>query len=282
MSAVLKKAYPIGWEGKIDIEFGQQAPATRTNITSVSHHGPLRIQRPFYPEDEVCHVYLLHPPGGVVGGDSLEININCKTNSHALITTPGSTKFYRSAGAYAQLTQTLTVEKNSTLEWFPQENIFFPGAKVKARTNIYIEENANFIGWEINCFGRPANNEKFNFGKIDNCLTLYYNNKIWLIERQRIFEKHHLTAAAGLRGYPMNALLLCTACSEASVDLVRNVIDDISPDFPVGVTLLDDILILRALGNSTEKIQAVLKPVWEALRPIVLHKKAIKPRIWST
>ncbi len=54
-----------GWKANLSLEF--KATALRTVISKREHKGPLAIQRPFYPEDDVCHVYLLHPPGGVVG-----------------------------------------------------------------------------------------------------------------------------------------------------------------------------------------------------------------------
>ena len=102
----------------------------KTVMTGLHHYGPLRVQRPFYPEGGTAHIYLLHPPGGVVGGDGLDIGITARRQAHGLFTTPGATKFYLSAGDTAGVQQALTVEAGGTLEWFPQENIFFPGAQI--------------------------------------------------------------------------------------------------------------------------------------------------------
>ena len=85
-----------GWVAKLELNFS--ASQSKTFLSKREHIGPLAIQRPFYPEQGLCHLYLLHPPGGVVGGDQLSIGIKTDANSSALITTPGAKKIYRSSG----------------------------------------------------------------------------------------------------------------------------------------------------------------------------------------
>jgi len=277
---VVEQKTSQGWPAKLDIIFSKRQ--LKTIIASLKHFGPLRVQRPFYPELDVCHVYLLHPPGGVVGGDTLDISVTTKENSHALLTTPGSAKFYRSAGDHARVNQDFTIHNKTRLEWFPQENILFPGAKVKIKTTIRLEVDAEFIGWEINCLGRPANNERFDSGELDAVLKLYRGEQLLLCERQRVNHQRHLSALAGLRDYPMNALFLCTSCTEMHLSLVREAIDKLAPEFPVGVTLIDDVLVLRLLGYQTEPMQKIMIAAWKVLRPQILKKDAVLPRIWST
>jgi urease accessory protein len=116
-----------GWQATLDLHF--QHRGGKTVLTSARHVGPLTVQRPFYPEDDTCHLYLLHPPGGIVGGDELTIRAALDSGCHTLITMPGASKFYRSSGAQAHLHQRLTLAERSTLEWLPQDAIFFPGAR---------------------------------------------------------------------------------------------------------------------------------------------------------
>ena len=78
-----------GWKAQLDLEFSQLD--YRSFLSHRRHFGPLQVQKPFYPElNGACHVYILHPPGGMVGGDSINIDINANANSHALITTPAA------------------------------------------------------------------------------------------------------------------------------------------------------------------------------------------------
>ena len=57
------------WKAKLELGF--KGREDKTYVSHRKHLGPLVIQKPFYPEGEVCHVYLIHPPGGIVGGDEL-------------------------------------------------------------------------------------------------------------------------------------------------------------------------------------------------------------------
>ena len=67
-----------------------------TQLTKTKRCGPLIIQKAFYPEGRDCaHLYLLHPPAGIVSGDELRVGIDVQQNAHTLITTPGAKRFYR-------------------------------------------------------------------------------------------------------------------------------------------------------------------------------------------
>ena len=133
----------LGWKAALNLGF--EKPQDKTVLANRSQSGPLTVQRPFYPEGDVCHLYILHPPGGVVGGDELHINVDLKKQASTLITTPGATKFYRSTrldegGKLSQQIQTLKVADNCALEWFPQENIFFNGTHTHLSTRVELEK----------------------------------------------------------------------------------------------------------------------------------------------
>ena len=157
---------PISWQTVPDFASG------RTRLVERHHKGPLIVQRPFYPEGDPCHVYLVHPPGGVVGGDELRIDVQVDAGAHALITTPAATKFYRCDGRHSSQTQELRAA-GATLEWLPQENIFYRGADVRTATRVQIDADSRFIGWEINCLGLPARGEHFDAGALRLDLELW-------------------------------------------------------------------------------------------------------------
>lgn len=280
----------MGWEANLTLVFSPQG--SRTALSELSHTGPLRVQRPFYPEGKngACHVYVLHPPGGVVAGDDMLIDCTVKSNAHALITTPGATKFYRSESDVAHVTQRLDVERDATLEWFPQDNIFFNGAKAKVNTHIRLHEGAHFMGWELHCLGRPTNQERFLTGSLNAGLRIDYEKEgVWeplLVERLRINSERDLSATSGMRDYAMQATFIATQCNEEILEQVRECIDDTlkthSSDVLFGASLLGDVLMIRALGHGTEALQRVLILVWEQLRPSVLNVDAERPRIWAT
>jgi len=269
-----------GWQAQLELGFIRRPVGTV--LKRVSHKGPLRVQRPFYPEAGLPHVYLLHPPGGVVGSDCLDVRIKMQAGSQALLTSPGATKFYRSAGDTAQLRQTILVEAGGSLEWFPQENIIFSGAHLNALTRIDLVDEACFMGWEINCLGCPSSDESFEHGRLYSRLALYRNNRPLLSECQRVQNRAALQAPNGLRGYPMLAMFIATPCIEAHLEMVREVLAHGNAGFPIAATLVDGVLIVRALAEQSEALQQQLIPIWQALRPALIKRPAILPRIWAT
>jgi len=280
MSAVFSTEDESGWKAHLQLSFKHSDH--KTVLGKCDHFGPLRIQRPFYPEGNVAHVYLLHPPGGVVGGDQLNIDINVQQNAQALCTTPGSGKFYLSAGNWANFTQQLQVQAGASLEWFPQENILFAGANVRARTKIELNDDATFIGWEINCLGRPSSGETFNHGAFDSQLEFYHNQKLILVENQRVLNQQMLNAVAGLRGEAMQATLLAFPCNENHLEAARKTLAELKASTLSAVTLIDGLLVMRILDQHNENLKTQLILIWQTLRPMMLGRDAVAPRIWAT
>ena len=66
-------AAATAWPARLNLSFAERAG--RTVLTGQRHSGPLLAQKPFYPEPNgCCHIYLIYPPGGIVGGDELSLN----------------------------------------------------------------------------------------------------------------------------------------------------------------------------------------------------------------
>lgn len=170
-----------GWQATLDLRF-QQAGG-KTVLASAQHVGPLTVQRPFYPEEETCHLYLLHPPGGIVGGDELTISAHLAPGCHTLITMPGASKFYRSSGAQALVRQQLTLAPQATLEWLPQDAIFFPGANARLFTTFHLCASSRLLAWDLLCLGRPVIGETFSHGTLSNRLEVWVDDEPLLVER---------------------------------------------------------------------------------------------------
>ncbi|MCB1864269.1 MAG: urease accessory protein UreD [Chromatiales bacterium] len=264
-----------GWAARLELGFREQAG--RTVLSHRRRFGPLAVQRPFYPEGETCHVYVLHPPGGIAGGDTLDIDLDLPAG-HALITTPGAAKFYRSSGPLAEVGQRLRVGAGARLEWLPQENIIFPGACLRAGTRLDLVGDARALLWEIHCFGRPVIDEAFTHGNAGFSLSVARDGEPLLEERLRVTESS-LGRRALLAGRPVTGTLIATGCDSALLDRVRGLLPG-GGEF--AATRLDDLLALRYLGGSTEQCRKVFTAAWQVLREPVLDKPAQLPRVWAT
>ncbi len=270
---------PAGWAALL--ELGVQRRGPRTALVHRKQRGPLAVQRPFYPEAEVCHLYLLHPPGGVVGGDRLRVTVQVQRDAAVVVTTPGATKFFRSGGAEASQRQHLSIDAGGSLEWFPQENIFFPGARADLDTRVYLESGARFMGWEIHCLGRPAIEERFHRGGLSLQMRIFRDGVPLLLERLPVNEREGLSGAASLRGFPVAASFLAAGVTGELRQAVRNLLAERHRAL-AGATLLDDLLVVRYLGASTEAARGLFVGIWTLLRPALTGRAACPPRIWST
>ena len=135
--------------------------ARGTVVARRRHEGPFCIQQPFYPGDGACHVYLLHPPGGLAAGDELDLTVDVEPGAAALLTTPAATKFYGSDGAPSVQRQTLRVAAGAALEWLPLDTILFGGSRALIETDVELEPGARFIGWEQLSLGRPLSGDRY-------------------------------------------------------------------------------------------------------------------------
>src|SRR5512147_1863763 len=168
----MQLAEPVAqsWSARLQLGFEQRAG--RTVLAERRHDGPLVVQKPLYPEgDAVCHAIVVHPPAGIAGGDELELHARAGDGAHALLTTPGAGKWYRSAGPWAS--QKLRFEVAGALEWLPQETIVFEGALARLSTQVRLQGDARYLGWEILCLGRTGSGEKFGKGEVRLDTALY-------------------------------------------------------------------------------------------------------------
>jgi urease accessory protein len=273
----------VGWQAELHLRCEDRAgPAGRRTVLARKHQlGPLTLQRAFHPEGAPCHLYPLHPPGGVVGGDALEVRLDVASGAHAVVTTPGAAKFYRSAGAVAVQDQRLQVAPGGVLEWFPQPAILFPGARVQSRTELALGGDARCIAWEVLSLGRPVIGERFEYGELDATFTVRRDDRPLLLDRLRVSDAADLDRPTGLRGYAVSGTLIASGATASDLAAARSVLTAGAPPM-TGVTLLDDLLVARALADTTEPVQGVFCALWAALRPRLLGLDAVPPRIWST
>ena len=269
-----------------ELKLGFEFDGRRTILSERLHYGPLIMQKPFYPEGEVCHVYLIHPPGGIVGGDELHLNVNVNKNAHALLTTPAATKFYRGNDFQAKQIQNINVSAGCKMEWLPQETIFFSGCEANTKTIVNLEDDAQFIGWEIICLGRPASNEIFEQGYIRQVVEVWRDEKPIVIERSKLHGGDEILQSAwGMQGFVAMGTMIVTNADNLVLDAVRENIEKQNLDsntIRLSTTLIKDVLICRVLANQAESARESFIDIWKTLRPLVMQRPAAPPRIWYT
>ena len=266
------------WPAELELAYARHGK--RTTPVRRRHLGPLRVQKHLYAEGpEVCQHIIVHPPGGIAGGDRLDISATVGSGAWAQLTSPGAAKWYRAAGpAYQSLT--LRVEAGATLEWLPQETIIYAAAQAELTTYIELLGDAKLLYWDIVALGRPASGERFDTGHFQAQLNIRRDGQLLWHERQRIQGGDGLLdSPIGLAGKPVFATLLISG--EIDSDLLehcRNLNTPVRGD----LSQLPGLLVARCLAGEALHARAWLIELWHLLRPALLGREAVPPRIWST
>ncbi|OVZ39368.1 urease accessory protein, partial [Pseudomonas aeruginosa] len=204
------------WHAQLELAYARAGDATRP--VTRRHSGPLRVQKHLYAEGpEVCQHILVHPPGGIAGGDSLAFDVRLGERAWAQLTSPGAAKWYRAACPSRQ-TLEIHLEPGATLEWLPQESIVFAGAQAELETRIQLRGDARLFYWDMVALGRPASGERFVSGHFVATVVQRRDDRLLWHERQRIDGGDRLLdSPIGLAGHPVLATLV--ASGEIDTDL---------------------------------------------------------------
>jgi urease accessory protein len=266
------------WLAELELGYARIGDATRPVLRR--HKGPLRVQKHLYAEGpEVCQHIIVHPPGGIAGGDRLSISARVESHAWAQITSPGAAKWYRASGpAYQNLD--LQVAAGATLEWLPQETIIYSAAQAELTTSIDLRGDARLFYWDVVALGRPASGERFDLGHFQARLDIRRDGRLLWHERQRISGNDGLLdSPIGLDGSPVFATLLVTGEIDAEMlERCRSLGHEVRGD----LTQLPGLLVARCLASEALLARAWLIDLWRLLRPALLGRDAQPPRIWNT
>lgn len=275
-------AQPSSWLAELELWFARSAGKTR--LVRRRHVGPLVVQRPFYPEkDGTCHVYLLHPPGGVAGGDRLDLRFHLDAGARALLTTPGATKFYRSEHSASTQSVDVAVGAGAVCEYLPQETIVFDGADARIEAKVSLASDATYVGWDFLCLGRPAANECFETGHLSQRIEIVRDGRpIWLERLELQGDSPLMRAAFALAGQPSwGTMVYAGAVADDAAERVRAAVGA-TGDGVFSVSQLEEIVVCRYLGPRVGDGKALFVRAWNVLRSLGQGKPAETPRIWAT
>jgi urease accessory protein len=274
-----------GWLAELHLRFARLN--NRTLLVDNRHCGPLRVQKALYPEGEaVCHAVIIHPPGGIAGGDYLRLEIDLEPGSVAVLTTPGAAKWYKAPRNPSRQEITIRLGKGSRLDWLPQENIFFNAARAESLFKLQIEPDATAAGWEIGMLGRQASSERWLEGSLRWETSILGPDGAFLwVERMLLDATSRVrNAPQGLSGFDAFGTLWVVG-SEGAANLAEELSASLpfESDLRAGATsMAGGVLLIRALAKNVERIRQLMIACWTRLRPTVhgLQPQAI--RLWAT
>jgi urease accessory protein len=283
------------WLASLALDFSHNALGTKLSRTK--RNGPLSVQKAFYPEGADCaHIYLLHPPAGIVSGDELQVDITLAEQAHTLVTTPGANRFYRAredvnigVSKQVQVT-TLSLANKAICENFPLETIVYNGADAFNTVDIHLTGDSVYLGWDITCLGLPSSEQSFTQGQYTQLNRVYCDNELIYHDRIAISAKNKLLEhPAGLAKNNVFATLLIYAPTQLHADKYKDVIntlraaiDNEQAEKHISVTNIDGLIVIRYIGKHAEQCKKLFVLLWQILRPLTVKKPAMLPRIWYT
>lgn len=284
------------WLAKLALTFSHNAYGTQLKKTT--REGPLSVQKAFYPEGQECaHIYLLHPPAGIVSGDQLNVEITIEEHGHVLVTTPGANRFYRaredlSIGETKQTQITsLYIRDDAIAENFPQETIVYEGADGFNTVDVHMSENSVYLGWDITCLGLPSSDQYFDKGQYTQLNRLYcgstliYHDRIEISPTNQLL--HHM---AGLASKPVFGTFLVYAPMQLNelkqrkqiIETLRDIIDVENAQTLISITDIRGLFVIRYLGEQAHECKNLFIKLWQHLRPLIIESSGVEPRIWHT
>lgn len=293
--------HPAQWHAQLDLRFARRhhSAGATTVLAHASHQGPLRVQKALYPEGaSICHTVILHPPGGIAGGDQLAMDVEVGQGAHAVLTTPGATRWYKARGRAASQHVRLHVQQDAILEWLPQENMLFAGADATLALELHLHPAARAMGWDATVLGRYGAGELWHRAEDDQGTTarLALHNRIlcngmplWLEQGRIDAGSPLLHSPAGMAGFPVQATLWAAGpgCTAAQTEALGSQLPW-NTEVRAGVSLLTGtanappLLLLRLLARRMETARQVLLETWRLLRPALLGCPAVPLRLWAT
>ena len=244
----------------------------------------MQIQKALYPEGpRICHVTVLHPPGGIAAGDSLTVSARLNCDAHVCLTTPGAAKWYRCPRAAARQQLQFCIGAGAVLEWLPRENILFDASQACMSLDVELAPSAHFLGWEILCFGRRASGEEWRRGSLHLHSSICRSGQPLWRERGAVTAGSGFAASAvGLAGYSVSGTLVC-AGSDVDAQLLAacRAAPRREGAARAGVTRLPRVLLARYLGHCSQGAFEWFASIRKLLRPALLGAAASAPRLWA-
>ena len=285
--AALAPARGPRWQATLALRFARLDVHTR--LIHRDHQGPLVVQKTLHPEGPtVCQAVIVHPPGGIAGGDALDLRVGLGNDAHAQLITPGAAKWYRSGGCFASQSFAATLASGAVLEWLPHEAILFDGAQARTHTRLQLTGSAIAFAWDIVCLGRTAHGEHFASGDLHQRIEVVRDGALVWVEQNVMTAASSVRAAlSGLAGHAVFGTLLIAApvIEDAWLAAARAAGSDLALDLAphdCAVTRVPGALLVRCRADATGDVRAWLTAVWAALRPMVIGRPALPPRLWST
>ncbi len=254
----------------------------RTRLAHLYQHDPLRVLFPYPAPGDPLTVVPVTTSGGLVGGDTLNVEIALSPGAEALVLPQAAEKIYRSAGSDCHVTVDLQAAADARLEWLPQETILFDGARLRRETTVDAAAGARVLAGEILVLGRLARGERLTHGLVRECWTVRRDGRpVWADALHLEGDIGETTRrAAVLDGAGAFATAVYVA-DDAPTELAtaRRMLGE--PErVRAAATAVNGVLVMRWIAADPADLRAAFGAFWCAMRAHLFARPAALPRLW--
>jgi urease accessory protein len=234
--------------------------------------------------------HLHNVSGGILGGDSLALEVRVGRGAKAQLTTTGATRIYRPRADAGPATQrnTITVEENALLEFIPDGLIPFAGSRYFQQASIHLSPGAGLFWWEVITPGREARGEIFQYESLEMKFDLCARGRPIAAEHFRLEPyRSDLASTARFGIYRYYAtfyvcrLGLPPATWLGAEQTIRETVAQLSQSGKSlwGVsTLISDGLVIRGLACHGRDVLTGLHSIWQTAKFLLYGRNAVPPR----
>jgi urease accessory protein len=226
----------------------------RTVLAGWYTSSPFGAVRANYPDGSgIPEVQITNPSGGILGGDSLELEISLAPGSSATILTQAANKAYR--GETSEQRALFRVGEGAFLEYLPHHLIPYSGSDYRQVTTFQLAPDSTLITWDAYAAGRVARSERFYF------TGLYSRTRISRYGIPEVVDGFELTGGTEwFGGYPYTAAIYILAPRNLE-SLAKTLLDllAVAPGALASSSALSSgICAIRALANDAHTLYRLL------------------------
>jgi urease accessory protein len=246
----------------------------RTRLAELFQDGCSKIRLPetFSPEMEAI---LINTSGGLTGGDVIEWSVAASDSTHLSVTTQANEKIYKAAAGTASVSTHITVGRDASVHWLPQETILFDQSSLTRRLDVDLRENSEFLAVEAVLLGRKAMGEAVANGTFRDRWRVRRAGRLVHAEEMKFEgEIERLSqAAAVLSGQVAFATIFYTGpLAEMLFPKLRQCLDGTAG----GGSFWNDKIIARLVAPTGFELRKILTPAISVLR-----NGAPVPKVWN-
>ncbi len=274
----------VGRVGELRLQYAKLEH--RTVIAHSYFTTPWKLLPPIYLDDTgAAYTLLVNPSGGLVGGDSLSIDMTLEKDAHVLISAPSANRVYRSEGQLSEQTITISVGSGAILEWLPEHTIPFAGSRFRQTLHATLAPGATIILWDAIASGRIAREERWAFTDLENDIQITTASGDSLVERY-VLEPATDLGRVGLAGEWDYVASLYVVNDSVSLETwkrletkVASVLDQDLGHVLGGVsTPAIPSVAIKLLARTAPDLTDMLEALWAAVREELWNLPAVSLR----